>query len=145
MQLKTGRFGPYFACTSCENTRKVLKNGQPAPPRVDPIKMEHLRSTKHDDFFVLRDGAAGLFLAASKFPKVRETRAPKVAELRTVAEQLDPKYQFILQAPDTDPDGNPTLVKFSRKNQAQYIGSETPEGKQTKWSLIYQDGKWIEA
>ena len=27
-------------------TRKVLKSGQPAPPRVDPIKMEHLRSTK---------------------------------------------------------------------------------------------------
>jgi ssDNA-binding Zn-finger/Zn-ribbon topoisomerase 1 len=25
MQLKTGRFGPYFACTSCDNTRKVLK------------------------------------------------------------------------------------------------------------------------
>ncbi|KAF5277954.1 hypothetical protein FQR65_LT15843 [Abscondita terminalis] len=145
MQLKNGRFGPYFACMSCDNTRKVLKNGQPAPPRVDPIKMEHLRSTKHDDFFVLRDGAAGLFLAASKFPKVRETRAPKVAELRSVADQLDPKYQFILQAPDQDPDGNPTLVKFSRKNQAQYIGSETPEGKQTKWSLVYQDGKWVEA
>ena len=69
MQLKTGRFGPYFACNNCDNTRKVLKNGQPAPPRVDPIKMEHLRSTKHDDYFVLRDGAAGLFLAASKFPK----------------------------------------------------------------------------
>ncbi|MHA3059290.1 type I DNA topoisomerase [Acinetobacter sp. ANC 4636] len=144
MQLKTGRFGPYFACTSCENTRKVLKNGQPAPPRVDPIKMEHLRSAKHDDFFVLRDGAAGLFLAASKFPKVRETRAPKVAELRTVAEQLDPKYQYLLKAPDTDPEGNTTIVKFSRKNQAQYIGSETPEGKPTKWSLVYQDGKWIE-
>ncbi|MFW2000795.1 type I DNA topoisomerase [Acinetobacter ursingii] len=145
MQLKTGRFGPYFACTSCDNTRKVLKNGQPAPPRVDPIKMEHLRSTKHDDYFVLRDGAAGLFLAASKFPKIRETRAPKVAELRTVANQLDPKYQYLLQAPDVDPEGNPTLIKFSRKNQAQYIGSETPEGKQTKWSLLYQDGKWAEA
>ncbi len=145
MQLKTGRFGPYFACTHCDNTRKVLKNGQPAPPRVDPIKMEHLRSTKHDDFFVLRDGAAGLFLAASKFPKVRETRAPKVAELRSVAAQLDPKYQFILQAPDTDPEGNLAIVKFSRKNQAQYIGSETPEGKATKWSLLFQDGKWIEA
>ena len=145
MQLKTGRFGPYFACISCDNTRKVLKNGQPAPPRVDPIKMEHLRSTKHDDFFVLRDGAAGLFLAASKFPKIRETRAPKVAEIRTVADQLDPKYQYILQAPDTDPEGNPTIVKFSRKNQAQYIGSETPEGKATKWSLLYENGKWIEA
>ncbi|EML8156824.1 hypothetical protein WAA63_003899, partial [Acinetobacter baumannii] len=54
------------------------------------------------------------------------------------------KYQFILQAPDVDPEGNPTIVKFSRKNQSQYVGSETPEGKQTKWSLIYQDGKWIE-
>ncbi|MEB3767166.1 type I DNA topoisomerase [Acinetobacter sp. MD2] len=144
MQLKTGRFGPYFACTSCDNTRKVLKSGQPAPPRVDPIKMEHLRSTKHDDYFVLRDGAAGLFLAASKFPKIRETRAPKVAELRSVAEQLDPKYQYLLQAPDVDPEGNPTLIKFSRKNQVQYIGSETPEGKQTKWSLVYQDGKWVD-
>ncbi len=145
MQLKTGRFGPYFACNSCDNTRKVLKNGQPAPPRVDPIKMEHLRSTKHDDFFVLRDGAAGLFLAASKFPKVRETRAPKVAEIRSVAAQIDPKYQFILQAPDQDPEGNPTLVKFSRKSQSQYIGSENAEGKQTKWSLVYQDGQWVEA
>lgn len=145
MQLKTGRFGPYFACGSCDNTRKVLKSGQPAPPRVDPIRMEHLRSTKHDDFFVLRDGAAGLFLAASKFPKVRETRAPKVSELRSVAEQLDPKYQFILKAPDQDPDGNPTLVKFSRKNQEQYVGSENAEGKQTKWSMVYRDGKWAEA
>ncbi|MFU8926010.1 type I DNA topoisomerase [Acinetobacter puyangensis] len=145
MQLKTGRFGPYFACNSCDNTRKVLKNGQPAPPRVDPIKMEHLRSTKHDDYFVLRDGAAGLFLAASKFPKVRETRAPKIAELRSVAEQLDPKFQYLLAAPDTDPEGNPAILKFSRKNQAQYVASETPEGKATKWSLIYENGKWVES
>lgn len=144
MQLKTGRFGPYFACNSCDNTRKVLKNGQPAPPRVDPIKMEHIRSSKHDDYFVLRDGAAGLFLAASKFPKIRETRAPKVAELRSVADQLDAKYQFLLGAPDTDPEGNPTLIKFSRKNQCQYVGSENAEGKATKWSLVYQDGKWVE-
>ncbi|MEG2921011.1 MAG: hypothetical protein RR856_08050, partial [Acinetobacter sp.] len=49
------------------------------------------------------------------------------------------------QAPDVDPEGNPTLVKFSRKNQVQYIGSENAEGKQTKWSLVYQDGKWVEA
>jgi hypothetical protein len=40
-----------------------------------------------------------------------------VAELRSVAEQLDPKYQFLLEAPDVDPEGNPTVVKFSRKNQ----------------------------
>ena len=92
--------------------------------------------------FVLRDGAAGLFLAASKFPKVRETRAPKVAELRTVADQLDPKYQFILQAPDVDPEGNPTLVKFSRKNQSQYIGSETLKASKPngRWSIRMANG-----
>ncbi len=143
MQLKTGRFGPYFACGSCDNTRKVLKNGQPAPPRADPIKMEHVRSAKHDDFFVLRDGAAGLFLAASKFPKIRETRAPKVSDLRSVADQLDPKYQYLLDAPDADPEGNPSIVKFSRKAQSQYIASENAEGKATKWSLLYQDGRWV--
>ena len=141
LQLKTGRFGPYFACNNCENTRKVLKNGQIAPPRADAIPMPHLRSSKHDDHFVLRDGAAGLFLAASKFPKVRETRAPLVSELRSVADQLDDKHRFLLQAPDADPDGNPAVVKFSRKAASQYIGSEK-DGKPTKWALTYQDGKW---
>lgn len=141
MQLKTGRFGPYFACNSCENTRKVLKSGQPAPPKVDPIPMPHLRSIKHDDHFILRDGAAGLFLAASKFPKVRETRAPLIAELRSVAAQIDPKYQFLLAAPDTDPDGNPVLVKFSRKTASQYVASEK-DGKPTKWMLTWDGAKW---
>jgi DNA topoisomerase-1 len=144
MQLKTGRFGPYFACNNCDNTRKVLKSGQPAPPKVAPIDMPHLRSTKHDDHFVLRDGAAGLFLAASKFPKVRETRAPTVAELRSVKDQIDPKYQYLTQAPEFDPEGNPVLVKFSRKTAQQYVASEK-DGKPTKWSMVFQDGKWIEA
>lgn len=142
MQLKTGRFGPYFACTGCDNTRKVLKNGQPAPPRADAIPMPHLRSTKHDDHFVLRDGAAGLFLAASKFPKVRETRAPTIAELRSVATQIDPKHQYLLQAPDTDPDGNPALVKFSRKTASQYVASEQ-DGKPTKWMLTWDGERWV--
>ncbi len=144
MQLKTGRFGPYFACGSCTNTRKVLKNGQPAPPRADAIPMPELRSTKHDDFFILRDGAAGMFLAASKFPKIRETRAPTIAELRSVKDKLDPKHLYLLSAPDTDPDGNPALLKFSRKTASQYVASES-DGKPTKWSMVYTDGKWVDA
>lgn len=143
MQLKTGRFGPYFACNSCDNTRKMLKNGEAAPPREDPIPMPHLRSTKHDDFFILRDGAAGMFLAASKFPKVRETRAPTIAEIRGVKDQLSPKYHYLLKAPDTDPEGNPAILRWSRKNTSQYISSEK-DGKQTKWTMVYQDGKWID-
>ena len=35
MQLKNGRFGKYMGCTneSCKNTRKILKNGDIAPPK----------------------------------------------------------------------------------------------------------------
>ena len=46
MQLKSGRFGKYFGCTNeaCKNTRKLLKNGQPAPPKMDPVQMPDLKS-----------------------------------------------------------------------------------------------------
>ena len=145
MALKTGRFGPYFACQKCDNTRKVLKNGEPAPPRMDPIDLPQLKSNKHDDHFILREGAAGLFLAASKFPKIRETRPPKLAELRGVQSQMEDKFQYLFTAPDTDPDDNPTILRWSRKNQEQYIGSENSKtGKATKFSLVYRQGKWIE-
>lgn len=145
MALKTGRFGPYFACQKCDNTRKVLKNGEPAPPRMDPIDLPQLKSNKHDDHFILREGAAGLFLAASKFPKIRETRAPKLTEIRQVQEQMEDKFQYLFTAPNEDSDGNPTILRWSRKNQEQYIGSENPKtGKATKFTLVYRQGKWIE-
>jgi len=144
MQLKVGRFGKYFGCTNdeCKNTRKLLRNGQAAPPREDPIPMPHLACDKHpEDTYVLRDGAAGLFLAASKFPKIRETRPPKIAELRSVKTQLAKKFHYLLDAPDQDNEGNPTVLRFSRKSQKQFVSSEK-EGKQTSWTLFYVDGKW---
>ena len=143
MQLKTGRFGKFFGCTStpCKNTRKLLRNGQPAPPKMDPIPMPWLKCLKVDDTYVLRDGASGLFLAASGFPKNRETRAPFVSELLKVKDQLDPKYHFILTAPVTDPDGNPSQVRFSRKANAQYVMSES-EGKSTKWKVTFNNERW---
>ena len=84
MQLKSGRFGKYFGCTNtdCKNTRKLLRSGEAAPPKSDPVPMPELRCAKVDDHYVLRDGASGIFLAASQFPKHRETRAPTVAELK---------------------------------------------------------------
>jgi DNA topoisomerase-1 len=145
MQLKSGRFGKYFGCTSdtCKNTRKLLRNGEPAPPKVDPIPMPHLRCEKCDDFFLLRDGAAGIFLAASQFPKHRETRAPTVTELKEVKDQLDPKYRYLADAPEHDPDGRSAIVRFSRKTREQYVTSEA-DGKATGWRATYQDGRWVE-
>lgn len=145
MQLKTGRFGKYFGCTNpdCKNTRKLLKNGEPAPPKMDPIPMPELRCEKVDDTYVLRDGASGLFLAASKFPRNRETRAPLVSEVKAHAGELDEKYAFLLDAPEKDPDGNPAVIRYSRKSRQQYVMSESG-GKATGWSAVYQDGHWVE-
>ena len=117
MQLKSGRFGKYFGCTECKNTRKLLRNGEPAPPKADPVPMPELQCEKVDDYYLLRDGASGIFLAASQFPKHRETRAPKVVELKPHANELDPKFKYLLDAPEQDPDGNPAVIRFARKNQ----------------------------
>ncbi len=141
MQLKSGRFGKYFGCTECKNTRKLLRSGQPAPPKMDPVPMPELACEKVDDTYVLRDGAAGLFLAASKFPKNRETRAPLVRELKPHKDEIDPKWHYVLEAPEVDPDGNPTVVRWSRKTGEQYVMSEQ-DGKPTGWRAVYVDGTW---
>jgi len=144
MQLKRGRFGKYFGCTneSCKNTRKLLRNGQPAPPKMDPVPLPELRCKKVDDFYLLRDGAAGLFLAARNFPKNRETRAPLVSELIPHRAEIDPKYHYLLDAPVTDPEGNPMVIRYSRKAQEQYVMSEK-DGKPTGYQAFYRDGKWV--
>ena len=146
MQLRSGRFGKYFGCTAedCSNTRKLLRNGRPAPPKADPVPMPELRCANVDDHYVLRDGAAGIFLAASRFPKHRETRAPLISELKAHSNELDPKFAYLLAAPETDPDGNAAVVRYSRKSRSQYLTSEK-NGKPTRWTAHYRDGGWVAA
>ncbi|WP_151670846.1 type I DNA topoisomerase [Nitrincola schmidtii] len=144
MQLKTGRFGKFFGCTNseCKNTRKLLRSGEPAPPKMDPVAMPELACEKVDDTYVLRDGASGLFLAASQFPKKRETRAPLVKELLPHKDEIDPKYHFLLTAPVQDEEGNPSIVRYSRKTKEQYVMTES-EGKATGWRAFYDNGRWV--
>lgn len=143
MLLRNGRFGKFYGCTNeaCKNTRKLLKNGQPAPPREDPVPLPELKCTKSDAYFILREGAAGVFLAAHNFPKSRETRAPLVAELKRFRDRLPPKLQYLADAPEKDTAGNATVVKFSRKSKEQYVASEV-DGKATGWSAFYSGGRW---
>ena len=144
MQLKSGRFGKYFGCTNenCKNTRKLLRNGEAAPPKMDPVSMPDLKCIKVEDHYVLRDGAAGMFLAASQFPKNRETRPPLLQEILPFRDQIDPKYTFLFSGPFTDEDGNPSQIRFSRKEKVQYLMTEK-EGKATGWQSHYQNGKWV--
>jgi DNA topoisomerase I len=143
MQLKSGRFGKYFGCTSesCKNTRKLLRSGEAAPPKMDPVPMPELSCEKVEDHYILRDGASGMFLAASKFPRHRETRAPLVAELLPHKSEIDPKYTFLFDAPVEDPDGIKTVVRFSRKTKEQYVQTEL-DGKPTGWKAFYDNGAW---
>jgi DNA topoisomerase-1 len=143
MQLKSGRFGKYFGCTNatCKNTRKLLRSGEPAPPKADPIPMPELKCEKVEDTYILRDGASGLFLAASKFPKHRETRAPKLKEIIPHKAELDPKFLYIADGPAEDPEGNPSVLRFSRKAKEQYLTTEK-DGKATGWVAHYRNGAW---
>jgi DNA topoisomerase-1 len=145
MELKNGRFGKYFGCTNeeCKNTRKLLRNGEAAPPKEDPVFLPELECENSDAHFVLRDGASGIFLAASTFPKSRETRAPLVQELARFRDRISPKFYYLADAPQKDPDGNPSIVRYSRKTKQQYVMSEDDKKKATGWSAWHQNGKWV--
>ena len=146
MQLKTGRFGKYFGCTGwpeCTNSRKLMRNGQAAPPKIPPVPMPELKCSKADDTFVLRDGGNGLFLSASTYPKVRETRNPTVEDLQRHRDELPEKYRFLADAPAKDPKGRPVHVRFARKEREHYVSSETAEGKPSGWSAHFIDGAWV--
>ncbi|WP_434339883.1 type I DNA topoisomerase [Motilimonas cestriensis] len=145
MQLKNGRFGKYMGCTNeeCKNTRKILKSGEVAPPKEDPVHLPELPCVNSDAYFILRDGASGIFLAASTFPKSRETRAPLVSELVQFKDRLSPKFEYLTHAPQADPDGLPAVVRYSRKTKEQYVMTEVDK-KPTGWVAKYIDGKWVE-
>lgn len=144
MTLKSGRFGKYFACSNqtCGNTRKVLRNGEAAPPPSKPVPMPELKCEKSSGYFILRDGAAGVFLASSEFPKSKETKRPCVSDLKRHRGELDPKYVFLADAPEFDPQGNPAIIRFSRKSKEHYVMSEEGD-KPTGWNASYTDGKWV--
>merc|ERR1712000_800999 len=55
---------------------------------------------------------------------------------------LPEKYHFLLDAPREDSDGNPAIIRYSRKTKEQYVMTENAEGKASGWSAYFNDGKW---
>ena len=154
MQLKTGRFGKYFGCLNdnCGATRALQRNGEPKPITMEPIEMPDLKCIKCEDHYLLRDSMKGLFLAASQYPKNRETRAPKVSEINKLHNEIveacrflpnKEKHMYLLEAPEKDVDGNPYIVRYNRTDDVHYLASEK-DGKKTKWTATYSDGEWIQ-
>ena len=154
MQLKTGRFGKYFGCLNdnCGATRALQRNGEPKPITMEPIEIPDLKCIKCEDHYLLRDSMKGLFLAASQYPKNRETRAPKVSEINKLHNEIieacrflpnKEKHMYLLEAPEKDVDGNPYIVRYNRTDDVHYLASEK-DGKKTKWTATYSDGEWIQ-
>ena len=155
MQLKTGRFGKYFGCINdnCGTTRALQKNGEPKPIMMEPITTD-IPCKKFEDFYLLRDSMKGLFLAASKYPKNRETRAPSVSEFIQVANEVllvaceyldDPmKHAYLLEAPQQDVDGNLYIIRYNKAEDVHYLASEK-DAKKTGNTAIYNGEKWVEA
>ena len=152
MQLKTGRFGKYFGCLNdnCGATRQLQRNGEPKPLAMEPIPLPDLQCLKCDDHYLLRDSMKGLFLAASKFPKNRETRAPKVSEIKNLSNELmeacryledKNKHVYLTSAPIHDKDGNPYVIRYNKTEDMHYLASEK-DGKKTKWTAVYVDDSW---
>ena len=155
MQLKTGRFGKYFGCLNdnCGATRALQRNGEPKPITMEPIELKGLKCLKCEDHYLLRDSMKGLFLAASQYPKNRETRAPKVSEIKNLQNEFaeacrflpdKDKYIYLLIAPEIDKDGNPYVIRYNRTEDTHYLASEK-DGKKTKWTATYNDGIWSES
>lgn len=143
MQVKLGRFGRYMSCTNpgCSNTRRILRNGDIAAPKKDPILIPELICKNSNAYFVLRDGASGIFLAANTFPKSRETRAPLVEELVRFKDRLPEKLRYLTDAPVKDENGYETVVRFKRKTKQHYVSSQI-NGKDTGWEAFYIDNQW---
>ena len=154
MQLKTGRFGKYFGCLNdnCGATRALQRNGEPKPLTMEPIELPDLKCIKCEDHYLLRDSMKGLFLAASQYPKNRETRAPRVDEIKDLKEQFvfacrflpdKDKHLYLLNAPRKDKDGNPYVVRYNRTDDIHYVASEK-DGKKTKWTATFINGEWVQ-
>ena len=154
MQLKTGRFGKYFGCLNdnCGATRALQRNGEPKPLTMEPIELPELKCLKCEDHYLLRDSMKGLFLAASQYPKNRETRAPKVDEIKDLKEQFitacrflpdKDKHLYLLSAPEKDRDGNPYVVRYNRTEDTHYVASEK-DGKKTKWTALFSNDEWVQ-
>ena len=154
MQLKTGRFGKYFGCLNdnCGATRALQRNGEPKPLTMEPIELPDLKCIKCEDHYLLRDSMKGLFLAASQYPKNRETRAPMVDEIKDLKDQFinacrflpdKDKHLYLLSAPEKDKDGNPYVIRYNRTDDIHYVASEK-DGKKTKWTAIFSNGEWVQ-
>ncbi|HPD30162.1 MAG TPA: type I DNA topoisomerase [Phycisphaerae bacterium] len=89
LQLKSGRFGPFFSCSNFPQCRcsvnlrgeakKRAEIEMPPPPRPKPVPTD-IVCEECGEPMMIRSGRSGKFLGCSKYPKCRNTK-PVPSEL----------------------------------------------------------------
>jgi DNA topoisomerase-1 len=89
LQLKAGRFGPFFSCTNFPQCRcsvnlrgdakKQAEIEMPPPPRPKPV-LTDIPCEECGEPMMIRSGRSGKFLGCSTYPKCKNTR-PVPADL----------------------------------------------------------------
>lgn len=142
MELQIGQFGKYARCPNCDNSRSILSSGELAPPKPPTVAFPELPCSDGKSHFVLRRSAAGIFFGANTFPKSREMRTIDVATFKQFENRIPEDLKYLATGPLEDNLGNPTFIRYSKKDQQQYIGSQH-NNVFTKFRADYQDGKWV--
>lgn len=143
MKLQLGRFGKYLKCPNCANVRNFAKDGTVLPPKVPAIEFPELKRDKKGQYWVLRMFSSGaVVLVPNKYPKVKEFRNITISELIKFKDRLTDKFQYFLTAPEKDPAGDPTFVRFAKFENENIVTSYNKEGKPSGYRYKYRDGKW---
>ena len=94
---------------------ETLRNGEPAPPKMDPVPMPELQCEKVEDTYVLgtaqRACSRGKPVSAASRDALRSWNALHRSE-------IDPKYTFLFDAPTEDLQGNPAVIRWSRSSRS---------------------------
>lgn len=144
MHLKMGRFGKYMACTNdeCKTRAKFCATVKWLRRRKIRFRCQSCRVKNPT-----RTSCCVMVLrVSSRRPTPSRNRVKHVRRWLkncTASVTVCQKNCVTADAPQQDPEGNKTVVRFSRKTKQQYVAAEK-EGKATGWSAFFVDGKWVE-
>ena len=71
MVVKSGRFGPFTACSNFPDCKNILRDKKAGPP---PEKTGEQCEKCGEGEFLIREGKFGKFKACSNYPKCRNTK-----------------------------------------------------------------------
>jgi len=151
MGLKSGRHGPFLACTrypECKNTRPVAAEAT----SEDGGEMPSASCSRDGEMMVLKSGRYGPFLACTRYPECKETRRLVRGEAGQLEIETLPPIDE--KCPECRSDlvwrhgrfgafvacSNYPSCKYIKKKESQEVGLLCPECHQAP--VVERKGKW---